>query len=218
MLTIHVKADFKPLRTLLTGMERQMPFAIASALTQTAKDAQKALEQGIAQAFDRPVDYTRRGVGITPASKNAATIKSVVFLKRKQAAYLEAEVEGGARRRRPFEAEFGSQLSQTINGAQPGRGARLNAAGNMTQREIARIGAEVKRKGSKIFAAPIGGPIQPGIYERTRKGLKPLLIFWQQPARYAKRFDFYGIAERTATRTFQANFERAFQRAVATAR
>lgn len=218
MLTISVKADFSRVQALLTGLHRQIPFATASALTQTAKDVQAAEQAEMQRVFEQPVAYTvKQGVGITPARKD--TLRAEIFLKRKQAAYLEAQIRGGARRRRPFEAQFGKELkAQDIKAAVPGKGVRLNAAGNLTRAQIARMGREVKSRRGKIFAVEPGGKLQAGIYERHGRSIKPLLIFSEKPARYRQRFEFYKVGERVARQRFQPNFAAALERAIATAR
>lgn len=217
MLTINVKTDFAPVHRMLEGLRRQAPFAIAKALTDTAADVQAGLTREISTVFEQPVRFTQQGVGITPARKD--TLRAVVFLKRKQAAYLQAQIEGGSRRRKPFEARFAQTLAQQIKAALPGKAAPLTAAGNVSRAQITRLARESKRKGGKVFSVPEGGKLAPGIYERKgRRGIKPLLIFSAQPARYRRRFDFYGIGRRVIAQRFAVNAKRAMDLALATAR
>lgn len=52
------------------------------------------------------------------------------------------------------------------------------------------------------------GRMQPGIYRREGRGIKPILIFITKQPTYAKRLDFEGIARATAAREFEPTFRR----------
>ena len=96
MLTFTVKTNVdQVLRGLEGKLREQIPFATAKALTQTAKDVQRAETAEIGKVFDRPIPFTRSAVGITSATKQSLSAK--VFLKDIQAAYLKLQVEGGQR-------------------------------------------------------------------------------------------------------------------------
>jgi hypothetical protein len=214
---IKVKADFSRAKALIDGTIKQVPFATATALTATARAVQREIEREIDQVFDAPVTFTRRGVGITPATK--LQLRAEVFLKRKQAAYLEAQIAGGARRRRPFEAQFSKQLGRRLAASVPGQGAPIDQAGNIKRAVITRIGRAVANRKGKYFEAKPGGPLQPGIYERQAgRKIAPILIFSQQPAKYTRRLDFFGIGRKVVAVQWPVQFSRAFKRAVATAK
>lgn len=217
MLQIKVKVDFAPIDRLLFGMQRQIPFATARALTRTANDVQAALQRDMQVVFDKPTAFTvRQGVGITPATK--ASLQSVVFLKRKQAAYLQAQIEGGTRRRRPFEAQFAREQSSDIKTAVPGRGASLNAQGNLSKATIAKIGREAKvKKRRGMFYVQLKGGVS-AIFKRVGRDIEPVLVFSGEPAKYRKRFDFYGIAQATVSKVWQRNFNASLEAALASAR
>lgn len=215
-VTISVKGDLTRVRAQLTGMAKQVRFATAKALTDTARDVQRAEQAEMAQVFDRPAAFTvRQGIGITPATK--INLTAVVFLKRKQAEYLQAQIAGGVRRRKPFEAQFARDLQTSIATAVPGSGITTNAQGNVSKATITRLARQAKGKSGNVFAAKLNSGTS-GIFERAGRGLKPLLIFTDRRASYRQRFDFYGVGRRTVARTFNRNFERAMQFALRTAR
>ncbi len=216
-MQITVKADFSKVDALLDGTIKQVPFATARALTATAKAVEAAEKAEIRQVFDNPVPFTQRGVGITPATKQK--LVAVVFLKREQAAYLDAQIKGGARRRRPFEAQFSKEQGQPVPSAVPGAGATLNQFGNLTKAQIARLGRQAKGRKQNVFVPKPGDRLPPGVYQRQQDGsVKPVLVFTKAPAKYRKRFDFYGVARKTVRATWSRNFATSLRNAIRTAR
>jgi hypothetical protein len=217
MVQIKVKVDFKPFERLLLGMQRQLPFATARALTKTAKDVQDAEQREMALVFKDPTTFTvKQGVGITYATK--ATLQSVVFLKRKQAIYLQAQIEGGTRRRKPFEAQFAREQSADIASSVPGRGAKKTAQGNLSKATIAKLGRDAKvKKRRGVFYAKLANGVS-AIFQRVGRDIEPILVFSGEPAKYRKRFDFYGIAQRTVSKVWQRNFNASLEAAIASAR
>ena len=59
--------------------------------------------------------------------------------------------------------------------------------------------------------------LKPGIYYRTQRGIKPVLIF-VPAAQYRKRMDLGQLADDVVGRDFEALFASAFAEAMATAR
>lgn len=53
--------------------------------------------------------------------------------------------------------------------------------------------------------------MQPGVYRREGKGIKPVLIFTKTQPKYRQRLDFVGVSERFTVQTFPAEFDRAAQ-------
>lgn len=216
-MQINVRADFSRAQSLLNGNIRQIPFATARALTATAKDVQRAEEREIRDVFDRPEPFTQRALGITAATKQR--LSAVVFVKRKQAAYLEKQIESGARRRRPFEARLAKEQGQQIAGTVFGAGAALNQYGNLTKAQVARLGRQAKGRKQGVFVPKPGDKLAPGVYQRQPDGkVKPVLVFTRRPAQYRKRFDFYGVARNTVRNVWQRNFASSFAQAVRAAR
>jgi hypothetical protein len=213
---ITVKADFSKINALLDGTIKQVPFATARALTATAKAVQKELEQEIDRVFDAPVAFTRRGVGITFATK--LNLRAEVFLKRRQAAYLDAQIKGGPRKRKPFEARFNREQGQPVPSAVPGSGAKLNQFGNLSRGQIAQLARQARGGKQNVFVPKPGGRLSPGVYQRQPDGrVKAVLVFTKAPAKYRKLFDFYRVARKTVAATWSRNFATSMRNAIRTA-
>lgn len=181
---------------------RQLPFATASALTDTARyDVAPAIERRIEQAFDNPVPFTLKGVGFRWATKN--NLVSTVLIKPIQAKYLKIEEEGGTR----FPAK--RALVMPV-------GQKLNQYGNLPKGTVQRLLAR-----PDVFSGQVNGV--GGIWQRTydratkQRGVK-LLIAWEDKASYKPRFGFYETARKAAEQHFPRRWEAAFSKAIATAR
>lgn len=53
--------------------------------------------------------------------------------------------------------------------------------------------------------------LQPGVYRREGRGIKPVLIFTRTQPQYRQRLDFVGVSERYTLDNFPAEFQRAAQ-------
>ena len=213
-VTINVKADFSRARALIDGTIKQVPFATARALTATAKAVELAEKAEIRQVFDNPVPFTQRGVGITPATKQK--LVAVVFLKREQSAYLDAQIKGGARKRKPFEARFSKEQGQPVPSAVPGSGANLNQFGNLSKAQIERLGRQARGRKQNVFVPKPGDRLPPGVYQRQPDGkVKAVLVFTKAPAKYRKRFDFYGVAKAEGDRILMSEMSRSIAESAA---
>lgn len=207
MLTIRV--DVSGALRKLADAERKVRVATAIALTRTAQAAQRELTREVETAFDSPVLFTRRAIGIEPA--NVRTLRSAVFVRPLQARYLMPQVEGGARPPKRFEQRLeGEARRQRVPGAMPGAGVRLNMAGNIPKPTLMRLLKQAKTRGSGVFIAPEGGRLQPGIWKRKGRGKAvPLLLFASRAPQYRRRFDFYGVGQRAVRAAWPREFERA---------
>ena len=101
MLQISVTADIKEASRYLRKVgERNIPLAVAQALTGTAKHLAKVQARSTALHFDRPTKFTQRAFGVRMAKAadyKRGTMFSRVFAKDIQAGYLKFGVEGGRR-------------------------------------------------------------------------------------------------------------------------
>lgn len=196
MIKISVKVDIDRATQWLTGLQReQIPFAVAKALTQTAKDAQAELQAQLPVHLDKPVPFTNRAFAIEPATKSRPT--AAVFIKEAQWKYLQYQVKGGTR------LPKNKALVEPVNVA-------LNQYGNMPRNKVRAL---LARK--DVFVGKIYG--FPGIYQRVGQKLKLLIAFAPQ-AEYKPRFDFKGIVHRVVMAKFKANFDQALREALRTAR
>jgi len=148
--------------------------------------------------------------------------------------YLLPEVDGGGRSEKRFERalRYSGLLPRGMQ-AMPAQDISLDAAGNVSAREVSRILSLLKRvrggvngKGQKkgrgkrlqnelFVGRPVNGkganarprPGAPdGIYRREGRRLRKLFIF-TKPATYRQRLDFEGIVAPVVRARFQAEFE-----------
>lgn len=206
MFTIF--ADIAAAERLLSDIgRRQMPFATARALNDTASDVKQAEERGIETAFDRPTPFTKRGIYVRRASKSR--LYAEVGMKRVQAKYLEMQAKGGTR------SPAGKAILMPI-------GVRLNKYGNIPR-------GGVKRAASRadVFVAGRGKAgtkhLRPGVYQRGRKkrggtGSPKLLVAFEDRATYKARWSFQTVAMREARSRFRSHFLARFAQAMASRR
>lgn len=205
MLRVHV--DVSGALRKLRDAKRKVRVAAAIALTRTVQEAQRELTAEVGRVFDAPVPFTQRALGIEPA--NPHTLRAAVFVRPLQARYLAPQIEGGARPPKRFEQRLQGEVTRArVPGAVPGRGVRLNAAGNIPKATLLRLLRQAKTRGSGVFIAPKGGRLAPGIWQR--KGASkavPLLLFAPTAPQYRKRFYFYLVGERAVREALPREFE-----------
>lgn len=227
MITFKVETrGFAEAAARIAGLGKQVKFAAAKSLTRTAWAVAKAEQQEVGRVFDRPTKFVQNAFRVDQATPSKLT--SVVSIKPKQAAILLPHIKGGRRGQKGFERKLASE-ARADGYWVPGAGVKVNAHGNMTLATIKQIAAGLQRSGkyADVFVGvPQGMPSAPfGIWARVTKGrgkrattgIRPLLIKVTQPS-YRKRFDFYGVAQRTVDRTFRAEFDKALAAALRSAR
>jgi hypothetical protein len=100
-MRISIDLDISGAVKLTNAITKQIPFAMAKALTQTAIQAQTDIAQAMTQVFDRPTPYTLNSTYVIPATKDR--LESFVQLKDSAAKgtpaikFLDPEVLGGER-------------------------------------------------------------------------------------------------------------------------
>jgi len=140
--------------------------------------------------------------------------------------YLRPQVYGGGRPLKKLEARL--RFAGALGAGQyalPGWGATLDAYGNMNRGDLVKIlayvggfgepggdrnttaarKAKLKDAGTEFFVLKSPrGKLEPGIYRRSGKGSRAALVqmlrFIGRPPQYRPRFDFFGVADRTAAR------------------
>ena len=171
------------------------------------------------------------------------------------AVYLAPEIDGGRRNQKSHEKLLSmAGLLPKRWVAVPGEGARLDAYGNISRGQIIqilsqlrltptagytrnlRVGrddesakerkASIKRQKGQYFVVPVGGGLQPGVYQRPvgvtgsafgRLSPKPILIF-VKAARYKKRYKFFEVAATAYAQHYALHFDRYLNAAMRTAR
>lgn len=201
----------------------QFRFAAAKALTASVVAARNAMPGEIDSVLDRPTTFTKNGFFIQAARKD--TLEASVGVKDRQAEYLQYQVEGGDRAPKRKALRLPSDV-------------QLDGAGNLPAGTIARLvqRAQAGKRATKaqgrrfgvstqvdLFYGEPGDGRPAGIYKRVPLGdgrtrLVPVVVFPRTSARYTKRFDFHGVAERIVTRSFSVELDRAWEVALASAR
>jgi hypothetical protein len=149
---ISVETDVKAAQAALVNLaKKQIPFATAYALTQTAKDAQAAVEKELPKVFDRPTPYTLRAIRTSPATKRKLVAEVLIKDGKTSAGVsrdssgkpvksLFAQVQGGSRAKKPFENLLQARgLMPQGWYAVPGKSIPLNQYGNVPGSIITRV-------------------------------------------------------------------------------
>jgi len=202
----------------LEGLEKQIPFALAKTLTNTAQAVKADLVEGMKRSFDRPTKFTLNSLYIKPARKNklfaAVYIKDDKPLKGTAAAdYLAPQIEGGPRRQKRSEMALhyrkGLKKSERLV---PGKSVRLNKFGNLTKGSIGKmlsnIGSQLDHnqnttnnsKKKFFWVDSDRGRLKRGVYQRVGKNKVRTYLLAVDNFSYRKRFDYWGIAQRSMNR------------------
>lgn len=203
---------------------KQVPFAVAKALTDTARLVAEALPSALQQDLDRPTAFTTRGFYVTPARKDQTPVKAVVGVKDKQAQYLGFQIEGGERKptrvalRLPTSVDL-DQFGNVPSGLIRQLIARAKAGRRATKTQARRFGVSQELD---LFYGEPGDGRPAGIYKRVgtaaRHQLVPLIVMPKRSATYRPRFDFTGHALRVVERQFEQQLDAALAHAMETAR
>jgi hypothetical protein len=213
----------------LQGMQKQVKYAAAVALTRTAGKVRDAMPAVMERELDRPTSFTKRGMFVKPARRDNLT--AVVGFMDRQSGYLKYQIAGGTR----MPGSRGIKLPGNIT---------LNSFGNIPKgvidqlkksaqdgtlgRGIAKRLGVNRRKGAAPIELFLGKPTGRG-WEKAPMGiwrrvpgspgkLIPVIVFEDTPARYRPRFRFEQHAIEVVRREWDAQFAAAFAEAMRTAR
>lgn len=229
MIKVEIRGLDKTLAHI-AGMQKQVKFAAAVALTRTAAAVKDAMPAVMERELDRPVPFTKRGLFVRRATP--ATLTATVGFMDRQASYLKYQIAGGTR-------------TPTARGIKLPGNITLNSFGNIPKGLIdklkqsaqdgslgkgiaSRLGLKNRRKGAAPIELFYGKPVGRG-WEKAPMGiwrrvpgspgkLIPVIVFEDTPAKYKPRFHFQRAAEDVVRRTWDANFAAAFAEAMRTAR
>lgn len=155
MVSVAVTVDADAILAQVGDMAaRQVPFALARSLTDTAMQARDALKDHTRAVFDRPKPWTVNAFRVIAATKTA--MASSVAQKDVNASreYLGREMVGGVRGAQAWETRIRASIpaqkraGKLVRGvlprageryAMPGRGAKLDRYGNWSRGEMNRV-------------------------------------------------------------------------------
>ena len=191
-MQLTINNDFSKLAKDLGEFKKQIPFALASALTKTAQASQRGVIKQAEKDIDRPTPFTLKGFVVSRATKRR--LKATLSIKPVQADYLKYQIDGGTRRKKKGKPVL-----------IPGKNLRLNKYGNITKNRL-------RGKTSKNMFTKDGI-----IYQRLKKRVKAL-AFFKDKADYSKRFRYYERAIGEAKANFGKEFDKSLANAIRTAR
>lgn len=228
-ITTSLKDADKAL-AFLASVKKQLPYATAIALNNTAKAVEEAIKKEMPKAFDNPTPWTLNSLRVQRARKNE--LKAVVAVKDMAARgnpalfWMGPEVHGGGRGdKRAEKALKKAGLLPSSRHVVPGREAALNRFGNMTKSSIVKAvqgaqAAEQKQPQdgrTKYFVMRKGSqPI--GIAARFNKQRMGMVLAFVRASRYQSRLDYYGIGQKTVRRVYKDELNKAIQHAIETAK
>ena len=247
-IALKVGGNLGALPSFFGKIAKQVPFAAARALNDTIKAAQRDYRSTLPSVFDRPTPFTLNSAFTRPASKTdlRASLELRHFAAKGTPAdrYLGPEILSGDRGMKRFERA----LSGLSGGAfvVPGRGAQLDAYGNISRGQIVQILSRLNALGDQSAGRKTTGRLRKakllvrhgarvapgdyfvargrdgrplGVYRLVSRGhIVPVLIFTRRPPRYRARLPFFQIVERSAAKNFGDFYRKRLAEAVATAR
>lgn len=225
MLTLDASRFLKDMKSL-DGDTRK---ATVYALTDTAKDVHAASKERIAEAFDRPVPFTRNALMTRFARLSDAQPAAEVRQKPTSAGrhYLAVEEDGGQRPQTGVERLLARMLrgSGRLEVLTPARGARLDKSGNWSRGERSHALEALKRhrgastttaaSSSRLsyFLARDGGKLAPGIYARKAdRTVKKVAHITDRAPRYKPILGLHDRAAQVFARRYPEHFARILDR------
>lgn len=229
MLTIGVKSNIAQLTAGIPArFQKQVAFAAQQAVNATAQIIQDAERDELHAKLKKHVPFTLQSVALKKArSKKNPTAK--VYIKDIGAAYIGPYITGGKNHL------TGKALNEPIN-------IGLNSYGNIPRGKIKSLLSKpnvfagpvtLKKQGLTVSGIweriPIAGSAKPATGKRRvrakasnrasveRTKLK-LLVRFEDAHDTPAKIDWYQVAQRTVRQHFNAEFSKAFRRAVATAK
>jgi hypothetical protein len=219
-ITLDIKSELPKAIRWTDTMTKQLPFAIAQALNSVGFDARTALKGASRTYFDKPTPFIQNAWRVDKANKRSLVV--TVLPEAKREPYLRANITGGKRGTKPFEAKFLGQASSAIPSDSKliPAAIRRNAAGNVSLSALKRIQQQIGQPGRNgvFVGTPPGTQRPPGVYQRMARGkLKPLFIAVPS-ATYRPIFPITDIGTKVAERRFGTYLRSSLEKAVASAR
>lgn len=225
-------------RAELDKAKKQIPFASALAINNTAHLVMDEIKREMASVFDRPTNWTLNSMRVVPAKKDH--LEASVWVKDQAggkaaapAQWLRPQIEGGQRQDKGSESKLRRQgVLPAGKYILPGNGVGLDRFGNISRGTMRKVLTGInsnaaqasstgkKRKGgrkNKYFVLGQGANAI-GIAERMGKdSISMVLKFGRLPS-YSRRLDFYAIGQRVVDKHLVAEFEKAIAYALRTAK
>ena len=219
-LTLNIRSELPKAIKWTDAMTKQLPFAISQALNKVGFDARDALKGASRQYFDNPTPFIQNAWRVDKSSKRSLVV--ILFPEAKREPYLRANITGGRRGTKPFEAKY---LGKASSGLSQGSklipaAIRRNTQGNVSLAALKRISSKINTtgKGSVFVGTPKGGGRPAGVYQRGTKGRLVPLFLAVPSATYRPIFPLATIGTKVAERRFGGYLRSSLEKALATAR
>lgn len=185
----------KELISKMSDLEkRQVPFAMAKALTKTAQQVQAEEVKVMQRTLDRPTPYTLKALYVKPATK--ADLSSAVYFKDKSSAgkgnpaanWMLPQVAGGKRSLKRFESALRNRgiLPHGMFVA-PGSACPTDAYGNIPGSFIVKILSYFKSFGEQGYRANITDERKGKMWKGTRTKRGEAFFFSRGPGHWYGR-------------------------------
>ena len=224
MAQIEAKVDWnaKLVRTWLGAYGKQVPFAIKNALNDVAFEDRKSIGKSAKTVFDRPTAFIVNGWRVDKATKQNLT--AIVKPEAKREPYLRANIKGGQRGVKPYEAAFKGAATTSPPSSKffPTNYQRKDSKGNVTRGTLSKIidsaSKGAKGRNSYFIGRPTGGSRPYGVYQRMAKGLRPVFLAATRQMTYSPVYPIQEIGGKVVTRRYESYLKRRLEQAIKTAR
>ena len=188
---------------------KQLPFAVARALTLTAQDAQTQIRSNMGQRFTIRNAWSQRGIVVKPADKNVVPARSAVFVGDLWAYLLQQET-GGMK----VPTHLGTALGISTSSGHIAVPVDIRATPTQILVKSLRPKALLARK--DVFIKDLGGA--QAIMQRLPQHKLRLLYILAASATIHPRLGLVETALKVGEQRWAINFAASFQVALATAR
>lgn len=197
----------------LEAITKSMNADISSVLTKAAIEARLKVREDMQRSFNSPTTFTINSVIAIPANRRSQEPYARLLIRdyrnrnygfntQPGSRYIAHNISGGTRKLKGFEKRLISAgiLPKGMY-VVPGKGARLNANGNVSMRQVIEVMQSIglmERKNNKVnsknkgkYFVSNGERLHAGIWKRTNKNNKvsPLFMFVSN-VNYKQVFDF----------------------------
>lgn len=219
-LNIAITSDLDRAARYAGAMAKQMRYAASVALNNTAFDARGSVKGATRQYFNEPTTFIQNAYRVGKATK--LTLAAVLYPERARVPYLKANVYGGQRGTKPFEAKYLGEASESLSSGLKliPAAIRRNSQGNVSLAALKRLSGLIATTGSNsIFVGtPTGGNRPPGVYQRAPRGILRPLFVAVPSATYRPIFPVDEITQKVVQRRFANYYQSALEKAIASAR
>jgi len=208
-MNLNITTNIKSIqRGLSKTAKRQVPFAIASTLTQLAFQAMQEEKQQASKYLDRPTPFTIKGFRYKKANKR--NLMSLVYIDSADSkrSYMKYSIEGGVSR---------PKKSALVH---PAKNSKLNKYGNLPRNYVKKA---LANKAKFFSGVPKGmqGNDNSGIWQRygTKNNQRIRMVAqWRKSRSYQARFPFYEITGDVVFGRANAIFNKQLAYAIRTAK